>query len=203
MRRVIVNNIMSLDGYFEGTDGSPMSLNMDAAFDAYNRERIEQADLVLLGRASYQGFSSYWPRIADAPENPDDRALTEDNRALSRGWNRLPKVVVSDTYTPENDNPWFDTTTRVRRDEVPAWIEAERESGDGDIVVFGSHTMWNGLLDRGLVDELHLTVSPAVLGGGTPIFTGPSTTPVGLRLVEARSFADSDNALLRYAPERL
>jgi dihydrofolate reductase len=202
MRRVIVNNIVSLDGYYEGPDGSPMSLNMDAAFDAYNRERIEHADVVLLGRTSFQGFSSYWPQIADAPDDPDNRAVSEDNRALSRVYNQLQKVVVSDSYTPEADNPWFDTATRVRRDEVAAWIEGEREAGDGDILVFGSRTMWNGLLALGLVDDLHLTVSPAVLGGGTPAFAGPTATPVGLRVVEARPFADSDNVLLRYAPER-
>lgn len=38
-----------------------MVLPMDEAFDAYNRERIEAAGTVLLGRASHQGFSSYWP----------------------------------------------------------------------------------------------------------------------------------------------
>jgi dihydrofolate reductase len=86
--------------------------------------------------------------------------------------------------------------------EVAGCIEAERESGDGEIVVFGSHTMWNGLLAQGLVDELHLTVSPGVLGGGTPIFVGPTATPVGMQVVEVRPFEGSDNVLLRYAPQR-
>ncbi|WP_026819784.1 hypothetical protein [Arthrobacter castelli] len=49
---------------------------MDPAFDAYNRERIEAADVVLLGRDSFEGFSSYWPYVADAPEHPDNRALS-------------------------------------------------------------------------------------------------------------------------------
>ena len=200
MRSVIVNNIVSLDGYFAGPDGSPMCLNMDETFDAYNRERIEHADVVLLGRASYQGFSGYWPFIADAPVDPDNRAVSEDNRELSRIYNRLPKIVVSDSWEPDQDNPWFSTTTRLRRGEVADWIRGEREGGDGDILVFGSHVLWNALLAEGLVDELHLTISPAAVGSGTPLFEAPTQTPVGLDLVEARAFDGSANALLRYRP---
>jgi dihydrofolate reductase len=196
MVSVIVNNIVSLDGYYSDVDGSPMGLNMDETFDAYNRERIERAGVVLLGRTSYQGFSSYWPHIADAPADPANRALSEDNRATSRVYNRLPKVVVSDSWEPGTDNPWYDTTTRVRRDEVAGWIAGQRSAGDGDVLVFGSHLMWNGLLRDGLVDELHLTVSPTALGSGTPLFTAPT----GLDLLEARSFDGSGNVLLRYRP---
>ena len=67
MRKVIVNNIVSLDGYFADETGNPLALNMDAAFDRGNLESIESADLVLLGRNSFDGFSSYWPFVADAP----------------------------------------------------------------------------------------------------------------------------------------
>lgn len=196
MRRVIVNNIVSLDGYYADDEGSPMGLNMDETFDAYNRERIEHADVVLLGRTSYQGFSSYWPHIADAPADPGNRAVSEDNRAVSRVYNELPKVVVSDSWEPAADNPWYGTTTRVRRDEAAAWLAGQRSTGDGDVLVFGSHLMWNGLLAHGLVDELHLTLSPCVLGSGTPLFTGPT----GLRLLEVRQFEGSDNVLVRYRP---
>jgi dihydrofolate reductase len=196
MRRVIVNNIVSLDGFYADDAGSPMGLNMDETFDAYNRERIEHADVVLLGRASYQGFSSYWPQIADAPADPGNRAVSEDNRAFSRVYNRLPKVVVSDSWEPGPENPWYDATTRVRRDEVASWLAEQRTAGDGDVVVFGSHLMWNGLLAQGLVDELHLTVSPCVLGSGTPLFTRATA----LQLLEARQFDGSENVLLRYRP---
>jgi hypothetical protein len=59
MRRVIVSNIMSLDGYYEGPGRNVMVLNMDGAFDTYNVERIRTAGTVLLGRTSFEGFSSY------------------------------------------------------------------------------------------------------------------------------------------------
>lgn len=196
MRTVIVSNIVSLDGCYAAPDGSPLVLNMDEAFDAYNLERIRHAGSVLLGRASYEGFSSYWPHIADAPADPDNRALSDDNRELSRIYNALPKVVVSDTYAPPPDNPWHTTTTVVRRDELPAWIADERGRDGGDILTFGSRTMWNDMLARGLVDELHLMVGPNVVGAGVPVLP-PGTR---LALLDVRTFAGSGNVLHRYSP---
>lgn len=195
MRKVVVNNIVSLDGYYEGPSRDMMVLPMDPAFDTYNRESIERADTVLLGSTSFQGFGSYWPPIADAPEDPDNRALSPDNRALSRRYNAIPKVVVSDTYRPPADHPWHDATTVVPRDGIATWL-AEAKAGDGgDILVFGSRTMWNGLLSQGLVDELHLMTGATVLGGGTPAFSAPVSD---LHLVDARRFDGSDNVLLVY-----
>lgn len=197
MRSVIVCNIMSLDGYYEGPGRNVMALNMDEAFDAYNLERIRSAGTVLLGRSSYDGFSSYWPGIADAPPDPANRALSDDNRELSRIYNGLEKVVVTDRDdAPAADNPWRDTTTTIRREDVGAWLAKARPQDTGDILVFGSRTMWNGLLSQGHLDELHLMVGPRVLGDGTPIFTAPAA----LTLLDARRLAGSDNVLLRYAP---
>jgi len=194
MASVIVTNIVSLDGFHSDVDGSPLSLNMDAAFDAYNLERMRQAGSVLLGATSYQMFSSFWPHVAQAPADQANPALSEDNREFSRIYNELPKVVVSDRYTPPQDNPWSATTTRVARQDAAAWISRERSRDAGDIVVFGSRTTWNGLLRQGLVDEIHLVVSPRALGAGIPVFEDRTE----LAVMEARVLAGSDNVLLRY-----
>ena len=69
------------------------------------------------GTVEDDGFSSYWPGIADDPAN---RALSEDHRELSRIYNQLPKVVVSDSRTPPPENPWYDITTVLRRGEQGA-----------------------------------------------------------------------------------
>ena len=119
MRKVIVCNIVSLDGYYEGPGGNVMVLPMDEAFDAYNRERIEAAGTVLLGRTSYQGFSSYWPDVADAPADPENRALSDDNRALSRVYNGLENVVVPTATRPQTTTPG--TTP-------PPWSQAPRSA---------------------------------------------------------------------------
>jgi dihydrofolate reductase len=70
MRKLVVCNIMSLDGYDEGPGNNVMVLPMDASFDEYNLERIRAADAVLLGRTSYQAFSGFWPAMADNPDAP-------------------------------------------------------------------------------------------------------------------------------------
>jgi dihydrofolate reductase len=196
VRAVVVSNIASVDGYFAAQDGNPLVLDMDAAFDAYNRERIAAADVVLLGRTSFLGFSSYWPSVADAPADPGNRALSEDNREISRAYGRLPKLVVSDTLEVPQDNPWHPTTTVVPRAAVAGELDRLRTGGDGDILVFASHVLWNALLTEGLIDELHVMVSPVALGVGVPLITGPAR----LSLLGTRRFDDSDNLLVRYAP---
>jgi dihydrofolate reductase len=167
---------------------------MDEAFDATNLEHIEAADAVLLGRTSFEMFSSYWPHIADAPAEPSNRALSDVNRALSRRYNAVAKIVVSDTLVVPADNPWADTTTVIGRRDIAARLGKAQD----DFVVFGSRTTWNGLLAADLVDELYLMISPVALGRGTPTFT--ATTP--LTLLGTRTFTGSGNVLLRYAPAR-
>jgi dihydrofolate reductase len=105
---------------------------------------------------------------------------------------------VSDSYTVPVDNPWHQVTSVIGRSDAANWVSAEKERGGGAILIFGSRTTWNGLLAQGLVDELHLMISPAALGDGTPIFEAP----VDLALLEARRFDCSSNVLLRYAIPR-
>ena len=198
MRTVIVSNIVSLDGSFEGPGGDVMALNMDAAFDAYNLERIRAAGTVLLGRRSFEGFSAYWPGVKDAPHDPGNRALSDDNRELSRRYDPLPKIVVSDGFVVPADNPWHGVTTVVPRAAAAATVTAEKQRGTGDILVFASRTTWNGLLLDGHVDEIHLMVGPRALACGTPVFDRPTD----LQLLDVRRFEGSDNVLLRYAVRR-
>lgn len=195
MRKVIVNNIVSLDGFFAAEEGDMLALNMDEAFDRANLEDIEAADVVLLGRESFDGFSSYWPSIADAPEQDDSdprypRQFDDTNRAISRRWNAVPKVVVSDRGPVPDSNAWIDSTTVVPRSGVGEWLAA----AEGTVVIFASHVLWNDLLRRGLVDELHLMVSPDAVAAGVRLFEGPAK----LALREVRGFDGSSNVQLRY-----
>jgi dihydrofolate reductase len=191
MRKLIVATITSLDGYVDGPGGNVMVMPMDGRFDAYNAERLAAADTLLLGRRTYDLFRGYWPPRADAPD------ATAAEREISRLENAIDKVVVSDNITPDDTDPWRDTTRIIRRPEAHERI-AELKRGSGrDILIFGSRTLWNELLDAGLVDELHLIVGSVVVGGGTPTF-GIDSAP-RLRLLGSRSWVDSDNVLVRYA----
>jgi hypothetical protein len=67
LRKLIVTNIISLDGYYEGPNKNVMVMPMDDAFDSYNVERLRAADTLLLGRNSFEGFKGFWPSVADDP----------------------------------------------------------------------------------------------------------------------------------------
>jgi dihydrofolate reductase len=204
MRKLIINNIVSLDGFCEGPGGNVMALPMDDAFDTHNVEGLREADTLLLGRTTYEGFKGFWPGVADDPADaakqlgvPVEYIDTPANREISRLENAIEKVVVSDSLGPDDTDPWRDTTRIVRRADAHERIAELKRGSGGDIVVFGSRTLWNDLLAAGLVDELHLIVAPVVLGDGTRAFAAPPAAP--LRLLGTRTFDGSDNVLVRYA----
>jgi len=191
MRKLIVTNIVSLDGYYEGPNRNVMALPMDHSFDAYNVERLRAADTLLLGANCYQMFKGFWPQMKDHPE------ATPAHREISRLDDAIEKVVVSDRLQPEQTAPWQSTTQILRRAEAHRQI-AELKRGPGrDILVFGSRTLWNGLLGAGLVDELHLMIGSLVLGAGTPAFSQAPPTP--FRLIDTRRWQGSSNLLCQYA----
>jgi dihydrofolate reductase len=188
MRKLVVTNIISLDGYYEGPGKDVMALPFDEAFDEYNAERLRAASTLLLGRTSYEGFKSYWPSIAD------DASARPVLREISRRNNEIDKVVVSDSLTPDRIAPWHNTRI-VKRAEAHERMAALKSEPGEDILVFGSRTLWNDLLVAGLVDELHLMVGPSFLGGGTPVFAG---RPVPLALLDSRTLPGSQLVLSRY-----
>jgi dihydrofolate reductase len=202
MRKLIVSNIMSLDGYYEGPGKNVMALfdyrvedyPTDESFDAYNAERLHAADTLLLGRTSYDGFKGYWPSVAD---DPNAAPIT---REISRLDNAIDKVVISDSLTPEQTEPWRTNTRIIRRADAHKQIaELKRQTGK-DILVFGSRTLWNDLLANDLIDELHLMIGPVVLGAGTPVFDGQPA--VSLQLIDKRTWEGSGNVLVRYRVRR-
>jgi dihydrofolate reductase len=200
MRKLIVCNIMSLDGYFEGPGGNVMVLPMDGFFDEHNLERLRAADTLLLGAKTYMGLKGYWPAVADDPTvspavaaNP---GVADIHRETGQRNNKIDKVVVSDSLTAEDTAPWTETTTIVRRASARRAVADLKDQPGAEILMFGSGTLWNDLLVAGLVDELHLMVGAAVLGGGTPVFGAGPVPP--LWLLSTRRREGSDNLLLRY-----
>jgi dihydrofolate reductase len=192
MRKLIVYNVMSLDGYYEGPGKDVMALapGLGGAFDTYCVERLRAADTLLLGRVSYDDFRSFWPSMANDP------TATPDQREISRLDNAIDKVVVSDRLTPEQTEPWRSTTHIISRADAHEQIAKLRNQTGKDILVFASRTLWRDLLTQGLIDELHLMVGPVILGAGTPIFDGQPA--VSLQLIDTRPWDGSNNLLVRY-----
>src|SRR6476659_2632591 len=102
MRKLIVSNLMSLDGYYEGKekdldtffDYFHEDYSGDQHFDEYNTERLRAADtLVLSGRTSFLGNKAYWTSV------PDDPHATPIRREFAELIKRVDKIVASDKIT--------------------------------------------------------------------------------------------------------
>ncbi len=190
MRKIIVYNVVSLDGYHTGlgNDPSVMFPMMGNVFDAYNAELLRTADVHLMGRVSFELFQSFWPKVA---ENPTSDEWTDAQRDLSQAGKAVKGIVVSDTL----QGHWQGLRIIRRRDAHQQLADLKRQEGK-DILITGSRTLWNDLLAHDLVDEIHLLIGNRILGQGIPVFVGQA--PTTLRLIETRRWEESDNVLLRY-----
>lgn len=196
MRKLIVCLLMSLDGYASGDGDDFMLMPLDDSFSAYNLTRLRSAETLLLGASTFRGLLGYWPPVADDDgEPPVEREISAIN-------NRIEKVVVSDSLTSDDAGVWRDTTEIVARSDAHRRVSELKDREGGDILTFGSMTLWNDLLAAGLVDELHLMVGAGALGGGVPAFTAPyggQAFAGELTLIETRQLDGSQNVLLTYA----
>jgi dihydrofolate reductase len=193
VRKLVVCNIISLDGAYSGPGGNVMVMPFDIGFSDYNAELLRAADTLLLGRITYQGFKSYWPAIAGDMSQPAvEREIARLNAAID-------KVVISNSLTPDEIDGWGPTRL-VRRADAHAEVAALKSRPGRDILIFGSHLLWNDLLAAGLVDELHLMIGPGVVGEGVRAFE--VRPPGSLRLLDTRTFDGSSLLLVRYAVGR-
>lgn len=191
MSKLIVQEFVTIDGFAAAADGALEFMPSAGKLPAdpqLEREQLrfiqEQVDTMLLGRATYQLFNSYWP------------TASTDKDIVADALNALSKVVVSRTLSQA---PWGERgeQTTVARDGAEAAAALRRRSGKG-AVVWGSLTLARSLAAAGLVDECQLYVCPSVLGKGQPLFA-PGSGLRSLRLLEARPY-ESGVVLLRYAP---
>jgi dihydrofolate reductase len=184
MRKVIVFNRVSLDGYFTGPNGEIDWFVHDSEVDKTAHARMHP-DTVLFGRVTYQMFEGYWPGVGRDPN------ATKEARALSDELNQMTKVVFSNTLkgvTWEN--------SKLVKNDVPGEVRKLKQGDGPDMVIFGSGTIVHQLAQQGLVDEYMIVVTPVILGAGRALFG--SLTKNNLKLLYAKSFG-SENVLLHYA----
>ena len=181
-RRLIVWNMISLDGYFEGPRRWDLDWHEHAwgeELQRFSREQLDGADLLLFGRVTYEGMAGHWPSAKGE---------------TAERMNRMHKVVFSSTLDRAD---WSNTT--LVKDDVAGEVARLKAQPGADILVIGSAALCATLLEHGLIDEYRLGLAPVVLGGGTPLFK-PSATRTAMELLEARPLT-SGGVLLRYRPE--
>jgi dihydrofolate reductase len=174
MRKLIVTEFITLDGVIEAPGGEPTHphTGWTIAFAGpeqfhYKLDEVHQAEALLLGRITYEGFAEAWP--------PRDGEFADQ-------MNAMPKYVASTTLT---ELGWNNST--LLEGDVPKAVAKLKQGDGGQILVAGSGTLAHTLIEHDLVDEFRLMIFPVVLGSGKRFFPD-SPDKRTLRLVETKQF---------------
>ena len=179
MRKLVVTEFLSLDGVMEDPMWTFKYWNDEIA--NFKAEETSANEALLLGRVTYEGFAAAWPQRKD--EDPG-----------ASYFNGTRKYVVSTTL----DTVEWNNSMLLKGDAVAAISKLKQEDGP-DLVVHGSATLVQTLMEHDLVDRYRLLVYPLVLGKGKRLFQENATAT--LKLVETRSFGSGVAALI-YEPDR-
>ena len=179
MRKVVVAEFLSLDGVMDEPAWTVPYWNDEIAKFKY--DELFASDAHLLGRVTYQGFAAAWPSRTD-------------EQGFADRMNSLPKYVVSTTL----EKVEWNNSHLIKKNVVEEISRLKQQPGQ-DILVAGSATLVNTLVEHDLVDEYHLLIYPVVLGKGKRLFKDGSKT--SLKLVETKSFSSGVVAHI-YQPDR-
>jgi len=192
MGKIVVSEFMSLDGVVEDPGGAESYANGGWSFkfdrgpegDKYKLDEVMNADAMLLGRVTYEGFARAWPSM-------------QDEVGFADKMNGMPKYVVSTTIA---DPSWGPTT--VIAGDLPGEVAKAKAAHEGDILVNGSAQLIHSLTEHDLVDEYRLMTFPIVLGSGKRLFSDAATTPSTLRLTDTQAVGPAGVLILTYEPVR-
>ena len=183
MRKVILFNMVTLDGFFEGPNGEIDWHNVDEEFNEFAVHQVSTADGLIFGRVTYELMASYWPTPAAQADDP----------IVAEKMNTMPKIVFSRTL---NTVEW--NNTRLVKGDAAEEISKIKQQPGRDLLIFGSADLASNLTNLGLIDEYRIMVNPVVLGKGNPLFKDIKEK-LNLRLLRTKTFSNG-NVLLYYEP---
>jgi dihydrofolate reductase len=184
MRKLVVFNSVTLDGYFTDQSGDlSWAHKQDPEWNAFVADNAKGGGVLLFGRITYQMMASFWPTPAAIENFP----------IVAKRMNSGPKVVFSKTL----DKASWNNTKLVKGDLAAEVRKMKNEPGD-NMVILGSGTIVSQLAQEGLIDEFQIVVNPVVLGQGKSMFDGIKEK-LTLKQTKTRTFGNG-NVLLCYEP---
>jgi len=185
MGKIIVWNVMTLDGCFEGPEKWDLSFHgkvWGPELETLSKEFGQTAAALVFGRITYEGMAAYWTTA--------DEEVSE----IKTFMNALPKIVASRTMSRADWN-----NSHVATDIVGE-LRRLKQASEKNIYIFGSAELVASLLpETGLINEIMVCIAPILLGAGTPLFK-PLPIQVPLTLMESRSLTNG-GVILRYATQ--
>jgi dihydrofolate reductase len=133
--------------------------------DRIMHEELMAADIVLLGRTTYDGFAAVWPTV-------------DDPAGFARRLNAMRKYVASNTMKQAE---W--TNTSVLSGDVASAVRELKSEGGGDLLIYGSAGLVHSLMPHGVIDEVRMMIYPTVLGRGTRLFPAGYASTLELKQI--------------------
>lgn len=186
MRRIVMFEHISADGYFAAADGQLDWVVPEPEMDKEAAAGSGSTDTLIFGRKTYQMFEQFWPKAIEDPAGASDPhsagRRTPELEAIARSINDATKIVFSRTLKTVT---WQHAQLRATFD--PREITALKEQPGKDIMLFGSGEIAEQLAAHGLIDEYQFLVSPVILGHGRNLFTSLAKT-VKLKTIDTQAF---------------
>jgi dihydrofolate reductase len=186
MRRLLVFNSTSLDGFFVDQNGDMSWAHVrdrDGDFNEFVQGNASAGGELLFGRVTYDLMAGYWPTPLAMKNDP----------VVAEGMNNLPKVVFSRTMEKASWN-----NTKLVKGDLAGEVRKMKKAPGKDMVIMGSGSIVSQLAPERLIDEYQVVVIPVVLGRGRTMFDGVKEK-LALRLTRSRVFGNG-NVFLCYEP---
>jgi dihydrofolate reductase len=185
MRKVILDTIISLDGYYTSPKSEIDWFEFDREEIEWSKQILRRVDAMLYGRITYQEFSEFWPKASPSPDGFDSEIIGQ--------LNGLQKMVFSRTLPEAKWRP----AVLIRENPVDAVAKLKKDPGK-DMVIVGSGTLVSTLVRNELIDEYRIRIRPIILGAGRSLFADDQKRHK-LKLISSRAFGNGVVAL-HYEP---